>query len=195
MDNRRSSVNKKQLNWTFDRVEALFRATSDSNKTWDAVATQISADNFKPSARQCRVVHTKLSNYWHIKKSRVHLESSSRRLRRMYRRIKRATKLEYEQNQKLQVVVDKQSDSKSHSTDLKSPVQNAQHGSLTQGIPVSRIPTNIPNAPPLLANFIPIAPQPSTSNLVIFVFVCLLIYISFLGITSKSTGHPNAVER
>jgi hypothetical protein len=85
MENRRSSVNKKQLNWTFDRVEALFRAASDPNKTWDTISSQLCVENFKPSARQCRTVHTKLSNYWHIKKSRVHLESASKRLRRMYR--------------------------------------------------------------------------------------------------------------
>lgn len=170
VQHQRSSENKKPLKWPFDRVDALFRAATDTDKNWELVSTQVSVDNFKPSARQCRLVHAKLTNYWQIKKRRVFLENSSRRLRRMYRRIKRATRIEHDKNQRYSVSSGNRALSKLSSQfaantlskhESHSSSSRPQQGSITQGIPVSRTPTT---NTPLLANFIPTAPQSSTSS-------------------------------
>lgn len=160
MQNHRSD-NKKQLKWSFDRVESLFRAASESENNWDLVASQICAENFKPSARQCRVVYIKLSNYWQIRTRRLYLEKSSRRLRHLYRRIRRTATVDHKKSatenksfSKLSVKLSSTTLDKNYQTPTSA--HSMKHGSITQGIPLSRTPTNLPTTNPLvLSNLIP----------------------------------------
>lgn len=176
------------MKWPFDRVEILFRVASETDKNWDLVSQHVGTDNFKPSARQCRLVYTKLSSYWHIKKRRVYLEKSSQKLRRTYRRIKRATRLEHERNRKMRLVNESRKLSKLNTQlaiaakkeqQLTSPNSRPQHGSITQGIPVARTPTI---TTPLLTNFIPSTTQPSTSTALVnfknikIILIFVLVY-------------------
>ncbi|KAI6220083.1 hypothetical protein M3Y99_01619900 [Aphelenchoides fujianensis] len=106
---------KKQPKWTAERIDHLFHAIHEItglpkhadgegpeyaglNYDWDAIAVRAASDDFSPTARQCRLVHAKLRDYWKVRERRGNLEAAARHLRQLFRSSKQEGAMEIEEN-------------------------------------------------------------------------------------------------
>lgn len=162
---------------------------AEYDRNWELIAPQIATDSFKPSARQCRLVYTKICDYWHIKKRRAYLEKSSRSLRRIYRRIRRPIRMKHSKKRDSSQQSTNDSDHEQQRLEVKTESRPRLIGSLTRGTPISRTPTSSTNTP-LLSNFIP-----SSSAYTVILDLEIMIQFSFSGHIHSSTRVLQPTER